>query len=150
MCADESFGLCKKSLRVGLCAFGTCSRSRNCYPINAPRCECEHAAQPRTTLSANSCRVRSLHLPWRSVFRVDLKPRVYLPLFITSARRELMLSMAFFVFLIATMVDCKNAELGPRLVGGRSRARRGTSRKHETEASASPYFRKRLFFRLPD
>ena len=43
--------------------------------------------------------ITSLDLPDRSVLRVDLYPRVYLPDFITSARRELMDSAAAFAFL---------------------------------------------------
>lgn len=40
--------------------------------------------------------ITSLDLPWRRVFSVWRRPRQYLPDFITNARRELMLSIAFF------------------------------------------------------
>ena len=40
--------------------------------------------------------ITNLDLPWRRVLRVCRSPRQYLPDFITSAKRELMLSMAFF------------------------------------------------------
>jgi hypothetical protein len=38
----------------------------------------------------------SLAFPWRRVFKVDLYPRLYLPLFMTKAKRELMVSVDFF------------------------------------------------------
>jgi len=40
--------------------------------------------------------ITSFALPCRSVLRVDLYPNVNFPLFITRARRELILSIAFF------------------------------------------------------
>lgn len=40
--------------------------------------------------------ITSFALPCRSVLRVDLYPSVNFPLFITRARRELILSIAFF------------------------------------------------------
>lgn len=50
-------------------------------------------------------------LPCRNDFNVDFNPRVYLPLFITSARRELMLSICFFWCEINRVNAVKTEEL---------------------------------------
>lgn len=54
--------------------------------------------QPSSHLNGGAllARMTSLAFPSLRVLMVDRYPRVYLPLFITRARRELMLSMAFF------------------------------------------------------
>ena len=50
-------------------------------------------------------------LPERKVFSVDLYPSVYLPLFMTKAKRELILSMAFFYrHIITTKANKKNQQ----------------------------------------
>lgn len=58
------------------------------------------AARSRRQPGAAEPAVRAARtLPLRRVLSVVLYPSVYLPLFITSARRELMLSADFFCFL---------------------------------------------------
>jgi hypothetical protein len=52
--------------------------------------------------------ITNLDFPWRKVFNVDLYPRVYLPLFITRASLELILSFDFFYNnRRETQIQCK-------------------------------------------
>ena len=48
--------------------------------------------------------ITNFAFPWRRVSSVFLYPRVYLPDFITRARRELMDSTAFFCFFCVTIL----------------------------------------------
>lgn len=45
----------------------------------------------------------NLAFPFLNVLRVDLYPRTYFPDFITNAKRELMESAAFLVFLVGAI-----------------------------------------------